>query len=78
VNSAVPAVLKPPSTGGTAGALAYQKYTMDLNAEGASLGKGLRVAPEANAGFSNPPISGSQFGSSGNAKASFSAAPGGI
>lgn len=45
----------------SASGLQYQTYQMGLNAKGAALGMGRRVAPEANQMFSNPPISGGQF-----------------
>jgi hypothetical protein len=62
----------------SASGLAFQKYQQTMQARGAALGVGRRVAPEASGQFSNPPMSGSQFGGSSSAKsiASFSEAPG--
>lgn len=50
----------------SAAGLQYQRYQIGVNARGAALGIGRRVAPEPNQLFSNP-ISGGQFGS-GHAK----------
>jgi len=69
-----PQMPETPNPGANAGAMEYQKYQMNLIAQGSSLGKGMRVAPEPTAGFSTP-ISGSQFGPSGNAKATFTPPP---
>lgn len=58
----------------SAAGLQYQRYQIGVNARGAALGQGRRVAPEASQLFSSPPpISGGQFGG-GHAKsmASFS------
>lgn len=46
----------------TAAGLQYQRYQIGVNARGAALGQGRRVAPEASQLFSSPPISGGQFG----------------
>lgn len=46
----------------TASGLQYQKYQMGLTARGAALGLGRRVAPDPSQMFSNPPMSGGQFG----------------
>jgi hypothetical protein len=46
----------------SASGLQYQRYQMGLTARGAALGQGLRVAPDPSQQFSNPPMSGGQFG----------------
>ena len=46
----------------SAAGLQYQSYQMDLTASGAALGVARRSTPNASAQFSNPPVSGGQFG----------------
>jgi hypothetical protein len=60
----------------SASGLQYQSFNMGLVARGSALGMGRRVAPNPSVLFSNPPVSGGQFGG-GHAKstASFTAGP---
>lgn len=52
--------------------LQYQKYQMSTVARGTALGMGRRMVPDPSAQFSSPPVSGSQFGGSSNAKSTMS------
>lgn len=61
----------------SAAGLQYQSYQMGLTARGAMLGVGRRSATDPSAQFSNPPISGGQFGS-GHAKSMVGTATEGI
>lgn len=58
-------------TDNSAASIQYQHYTQGVDARGGALGVGRRTVVDPSVLFTHPPISNSQFGNGGSAKATF-------